>query len=220
LNGIFITFEGVEGCGKSTQITLLRQKLESLGHDVLVTREPGGAPGQSPAGESIRRIVLDPATGALDAVSELFLFSAARRELVSKIIAPALQGGKIVLCDRFADSTAAYQGFARGMDLNLIAETARTACGEVWPHRTVLLDISVEEGLNRAGKRMESEGRSEARFEDEGLKFHQKVRAGFLEIAKSEPGRVKIVNAVGDVTDVANAVFDAVKDVLPPAKQS
>ncbi|MBI5814528.1 MAG: dTMP kinase [Nitrospinae bacterium] len=214
MGGVFITFEGVEGCGKSTQLTMLGKTLEARGHRVLLTREPGGLPGQSPAGEAVRRILLDPATGALDPMTELLLFSAVRRELVTKVIAPALEKGMVVICDRFADSTMAYQGFGRGMDKDMINDMNRKVCGAVWPSRTVLLDMPVELGLERANGRMKSEGRGEARFEDEKLEFHKRVRGGFLSIAENEPQRVRAVDASRSVEDVAASVTGAVADVL------
>ncbi|VAX23626.1 Thymidylate kinase [hydrothermal vent metagenome] len=204
--GGFITFEGTEGCGKSVQIWTLAEKLRSEGHDVILTREPGG----TETGTDIRKILLRPETGHIDPVTELLLFSAARREIVTQIIAPAIKKGSIVLCDRFADSTVAYQGSARGMDLTLIDEMIRLACGDVWPDMTLILDLPVEEGLKRADKRIEGEGTCEARFEAESLAFHHKVREGFMKIAEKDPARVKLINAVGTIDEVHVRVYKAV----------
>lgn len=209
--GIFITLEGVEGCGKSTQIELLNAKLRDAGAKTLVTREPGG----TEAGAAIRKILLDPATGELDPLTELMLFSAARRELVQKVIRPALDEGRVVICDRFADSTTAYQGHARGMDPATVEGMAREVCGGVWPDRTIVLDIPVEEGLKRAIGRNDISANNESRFEEESLAFHERVRQGFLKIADAEPDRVKVVDASGTIEQVQQAALDAVRDIVP-----
>lgn len=211
MKGIFITFEGVEGSGKSTQIELLSVRLERLGLKVIRTREPGG----TSAGLAIRKIVLDPKTGALTPMTELMLFSAARSELVGEIIKPALDNGAVVLCDRFADSTTAYQGYARGMSLETIERVNRYSCGDIWPDRTLILDINPAAGLARTVERMKTEGDAEARFENAGLKFHEKVRNGFLKIAEAEPDRVKVINAEETIDTIHEAIFNAVQDILP-----
>lgn len=215
MNGIFITLEGVEGCGKSTQIELLNAKLRDAGAKTLVTREPGG----TEAGAAIRKILLDPATGELDPLTELMLFSAARRELVQKVIRPALDGGLVVICDRFADSTTAYQGHARGMDPARVAQMAREVCGDVWPDRTIVLDIPVEAGLKRAIGRNDIIANNESRFEEESLAFHKRVREGFLKIAEAEPDRVKVVDASGTIEQVHQAALDAVRSIVPELTQ-
>ncbi|MBI4665486.1 MAG: dTMP kinase [Nitrospinae bacterium] len=211
MTGVFITFEGIEGSGKSTQINLLADRLRADGWQVVVTREPGG----TPAGQALRKILLDPATGSLDSLTELLLFSAARRELVSKIIAPAVSAGQIVLCDRFADSTVAYQGYGRGMDISSIKSITQMVCGDAWPDKTIILDLPVEDGLKRASARFAVEGHAEARFEYEGVKFHIRVREGFQKIAQAEPERVTLIGATGDVEDVALSVYESVKRILP-----
>lgn len=211
MSGIFITLEGVEGCGKSTQIELLNAKLRDAGAKTLVTREPGG----TEAGAAIRKILLDPATGKLDPLTELMLFSAARRELVQKVIRPALDEGRVVICDRFADSTTAYQGHARGMDPARVEGMAREVCGGVWPDRTIVLDIPVEEGLKRAIGRNDISANNESRFEEESLAFHKRVRQGFLKIAEAEPDRVKVIDASGTIEQVHRAALAAVRDIVP-----
>ncbi len=214
MKSMFITFEGIEGSGKSTQINLLAEKLRVLGHYVITTREPGG----TEVGTAIRKILLDPDTGTLDSMTELLLFSAARRELVDKVIAPALEAGGIVICDRFADSTLAYQGYGRGMEHMTINKITETVCGEIWPNRTIILDLPVDEGLSRANHRMMDEGRGEARFEDETIEFHTRVREGFLKISESDSERVKVIDATASQEIVHNKIFEALKDALPRRK--
>jgi len=216
LKGILITFEGVEGSGKSTQIALLSDRLKQLGLKVVATREPGG----TSVGSAIRKIVLDPKTGALNPMTELMLFASARAELVGEVIGPALDNGDVVLCDRFADSTTAYQGYARDINLiKTIEQVNRLACGDVWPGRTVILDMNPADGLARAMERMKTEGEAEARFENEGVEFHEKVRDGFLKIATAEPDRVKVINADDTIDAIHEAVYNAVSDILPPASR-
>ncbi|MGK7346007.1 MAG: dTMP kinase [Candidatus Nitrospinota bacterium M3_3B_026] len=211
MKGLLITFEGVEGSGKSTQIKLLAERLRAAGRDVELAREPGG----TPAGDAIRGILLDPRTDRLDPVTELLLFSAARRELAKNVIAPAITAGKIVLVDRFADSTMAYQGFARGLDRELISVMTNIVLGGVRPDLTIVLDMPAEEGLARANGRIDAEGSEEARFEKESLEFHHRVRSGYLEIAGSDPGRVKVVEAAGEAEKIGEEVFRVVRDILP-----
>lgn len=209
--GVFVTFEGVEGSGKSTQIRLLADGLKKVGYTVTVTREPGG----TTLGEALRKIALDPGTGNLDPLTELLIFSAARSELISRVIVPALNAGHVVLCDRFADSTTAYQGYARGLNLEMIGQFSRSITKGAWPDRTIVLDVDVEEGLTRAVTRMAMQGSSaEARFEEEGLAFHRRVRDGYLEIAREDPQRVKIIQP-GTVDEVQMAVFSSVSDLFP-----
>ncbi len=195
--GLFITFEGVEGSGKTTQMQLLRQHLEARGCTVVLTREPGG----TPIAETIRDVLLDPAHGAMAPAAELLLYEAARAQHVAELIRPALEQGKIVLCDRFADSTTAYQGTARGLDYEALDRLHRIATNGVWPHLTFVLDMAPEEGLDRARER----GRFD-RMEQESLEFHERVRQGFLRIAKMEPDRVTIVNAARSIEDVARHI--------------
>ena len=209
--GVFVTFEGVEGSGKSTQIRLLAEALKKAGYTVTVTREPGG----TAPGEALRKIALDPHTGELDPMTELLIFSAARRELISRVISPALGNGHIVLLDRFADSTTAYQGYARGLNLAMIEQLNRTVTEGAWPERTIVLDVDVEEGLTRSVTRMAMEGSTtEARFEGEGLDFHGRVRDGYLQISKKDPQRVKVIKP-GTVEDIRRAVFSTVSDLFP-----
>jgi len=211
LRGSFIVFEGCEGSGKSTQIRLLAERLESMGYSVVTTREPGG----TPAGSAIRQILLSPETGALDPMTELLLFLSARRELVKNVVVPALEKGEIVLCDRFSDSTMAYQGYGRGLDKKFVSDLNSTVLEGLKPDRVVVLDLPVEEGLGRANGRMMGEGRGEARFEDEDIEFHKRVRDGFLKIAAAEPDRIKVVDAASAIGEVSANVFKAIEDSIP-----
>ena len=199
--GRFITFEGGEGAGKSTQIKLLAETLKGRGLAVLTTREPGGAP----AAEEIRRLVVEGEAGRWDPLTEALLFTAARREHVLRTIRPALVQGTWVLCDRFADSTIAYQGYAQGVALDKLAMLYEVAVGDFEPDLTLVLDMPVEEGLKRARAR----GGAEDRYERMGLDFHERMRRGFLEIAQSNPGRCLIIPAEGSVASVQRAILAA-----------
>jgi len=202
-SGVFITFEGGEGSGKSTQIGLLSRRLEACGVPVRRLREPGG----TAVGEAVRAILLDPDHAGLDDTAEILLYEAARAQLVAEVIEPALEAGEVVLCDRFCDSTTAYQGYARGISLPRVAVLNRAATGGLSPERTIVLDIAPALGIARAT----SEGAD--RLEAEDLAFHERVRAGFLAIADVEPDRVRVVDASGDVGEVANLVSAALSDI-------
>ncbi|MDH5509568.1 MAG: dTMP kinase [Nitrospinota bacterium] len=208
---MFITFEGIEGCGKSTQIKLLHDKLSASGADVVATHEPGG----THAGAEIRKILLRSGSGPMDPVTELLLFSAARSELVNAVIMPAILQGRHVLCDRFHDSTFAYQGHARGVDIEVVRTVTQIATGGLTPERTIVLDLPVEAGLDRAMSRMMTVKNPEARFEEEGVRFHSLVRDGFLAIAAEDPDRVKVVDATGSVEDVQALIVKELRDILP-----
>lgn len=197
MSGVFITFEGIEGCGKSTQLELLAAHLEKAGHAVLVTREPGG----TDLGESIRQLLLDPDNGAMAPLTELLLYEAARAQLVSERIRPALEAGQVVLCDRFYDSTTAYQGAGRrlrGVDL---AALHGLATGRLTPDLTILLDLPVDEGLRRALK-----GAKGDRIERESLAFHERVRRAFMDVAKHEPNRVRVLNGLRKPEDLGEEI--------------
>jgi dTMP kinase len=205
--GCFITFEGIEGCGKSTQLKLLAWHLEERGLTVTVTREPGGCP----IADQVRSILLDAANRAMVPMAELFLYAAARAQHVADIIAPALETGAVVLCDRFTDATVAYQGHGRGLSLPVIDELNRLATHGVRPEMTVLLDCPVEIGLGRAFSRINStQGAREERFELEAAEFHRRVRDGYLQLARQEPDRFIVINAAGSVTEVEEAIRKAV----------
>jgi dTMP kinase len=201
--GVLVTFEGGEGCGKSTQIRLLARKLESAGMPVRVLREPGG----TTVGEAIRAILLDPDNSGLDPHAELLLYEAARAQIVAEVIEPALDGGEVVLLDRFFDSTTAYQGYARDLPLDEVSRLNDFAAAGLEPDRTIVLDIDAAAGLARAT------ARTADRLEGEDLAFHERVRAGFLAIAAEHPERVVVVDASGSVDDVAERVEAALRGV-------
>lgn len=200
---MFITFEGPEGSGKSTQIRLLAAALEARGQDVIVTREPGG----TPIGNAVRQILLAPEHTAMTPRAETLLFNAARAQLVEQVIRPALAQGKMVLCDRFADSTIAYQGFGHGQDLTPLRGLAEYATGGVWPGLTFLLDIDPVAGLQR--KRT---GNTEEwnRMEDHAVAFHVAVRQGYLALAQQEPGRWHRVEAEQAVEKIHQQILQVV----------
>lgn len=191
---LFVTFEGIEGCGKTTQINHLASFLRGISRSFLVTREPGG----TEIGEQIRQILLTSDSVGMEPMAELFLYAAARVQHLSQAISPALREGKIVLCDRFADATVAYQGFGRRLDLVWVEEMNARAMGNVKPDLTFLLDLPVEEGLRRAWKRMENRTAQEDRFEKESLEFHQRVREGYLILARRDPQRIMILDGMRD----------------------
>ena len=191
---LFITFEGIEGCGKTTQIGLLTSFLKNIHRSFLLTREPGG----TGVGERIRQILLSPENVGIEPMAELFLYAAARVQHFRQVIAPALREGKIVICDRFMDATTVYQGFGRGLDLSWIEEIHARTMENVKPDLTFLLDLPVEEGLRRALKRMEKHSVREDRFEKEALDFHQRVREGYLILARREPQRIIVLDGMKD----------------------
>ena len=204
--GRFISFEGGEGAGKSTQVVLLGDRLRAAGHDVIATREPGGAPGAM----DIRRLLVEGAVDRWEPFSELLLHNAARHEHVQKTIAPALAAGKWVICDRFTDSTMAYQGHAQNVDRDMVARINRAAAGDVWPDLTIVLDLAVADGLARAQGRRDVENR----YERMGTAFHERIRGAFLDITKAEPGRCAVIEAAGDVDQVAGEVWDMLRTRL------
>ena len=201
MKGLFITLEGVEGCGKSTQLRLLQEHLAARDYDVVTTREPGG----TPAAEAVRAILLDPVHTALSPMAEALLYAAARAQHVDELIRPALEAGKIVLSDRFADSTTAYQGAGRDIPAETIQTLHSLATRGTWPGLTIVLDLPAAEGLKRAAS-----GRGPDRIEMEPLDFHERVREEFLRIAQTEPGRVHVVDASQPVEAVSAEICSIV----------
>ena len=190
----FVTFEGIDGTGKTTQLKALESHLRSRGRSAVITREPGG----TPLGHSIRRLLLDAGKEPIASATELFLYLADRAQHVHDVIVPALNAGHIVLCDRYTDSTLAYQGYGRGIDLKLLRQLNEFAHGGVRPDLTFLLDCPVTLGLSRTAQRQRDIPASESRedrFEREKLDFHERVRAGFLAMAQAEPHRFRVVDA-------------------------
>jgi len=208
--GRFITFEGGEGSGKSTQIRRLLKALLAEGVEAVVTREPGG----SPAGERIRALLLDPASH-LDALTQLLLFCAARRDHVVALIEPALERGAWVLCDRFTDSTRAYQGAAGDLDDRLVASLEQAVVGAARPDLTLILDIAPHEGLARARRRLAGTEAPDA-FEAADVAYHERVRQAFLAIAAAEPERCAVVAADGSEDDVADEIDRIWRERLRP----
>lgn len=204
---MFITFEGIEGCGKSTQITLLEQALATRSRRVLRTREPGGCP----IADQIRAVLLDAANRAMVPMTELMLYGAARAQHLAEVVRPALAQGQIVLCDRFSDATRAYQAFGRGLDRQLIEQINQLACQDLSPDITLLLDCPVEIGLARAQQRIAAtSGPREERFELEALAFHQRVRDGYLTLAAEQPQRFVTLDATATPEQVAVVIEQVV----------
>jgi dTMP kinase len=204
VKGLFITLEGGEGAGKSTQQRMLVRRLEGLGWSVTATREPGA----TSLGRRLRSLVAEAGAAAPVPRAELLLYLADRAQHVEQIIAPALERGLAVVCDRFADSSEVYQGLARGLGQKEVRRLNRWVCGEAWPALTIVLDLDPAVGLSRAGARQDSLGLGLDRLESEGLGFHQKVREGFLARAEAEPERVRVVDASASPDEVAEAVWD------------
>jgi dTMP kinase len=214
MRGKFITFEGGEGTGKSTQAALLTLRLEAVGLPVQLTREPGGSPGA----EIIRHVLLTGAAKPLGAEVEAMLFAAARDDHVQCTILPALRSGKWVICDRFADSTRVYQGILGNVDQRLINVLERVSVGNLAPDLTVILDVPVRLGLERAKLRR---GTADAdRFEGEGIEFHEKLREAYLAVAAGDPDRCVVIDASATKEDVAKSVWQAVQSRLEPAVRS
>ncbi|TNM64742.1 dTMP kinase [Aliirhizobium smilacinae] len=204
-SGIFITFEGGEGVGKSTQIRRLADRLRRAGHDVLVTREPGGSPGA----EAVRHVLLSGAAEAFGVRMEAILFAAARNDHVEEVIRPALETGAVVLCDRFVDSSRIYQGVTGNLEAGFIEELQRIATNGVMPDLTFILDLPAEAGLARARRR----GGDEApdRFEKEEIETHEKRRQAYLDIAESEPLRCRIIDAGRSEDAIADEIIALVE---------
>jgi dTMP kinase len=201
--GFFITFEGVEGCGKTTQIRNLSRRLTDAGYRAVLTREPGGCP----IADKIRSILLDADNQGMVPLTELLLYAAARAQHVAEVIRPALESDAIVLCDRFTDATVAYQHSGRGIDRPTIDALNRLACQSLRPDLTVLMDCDVALGLARAKSRIEaSGGPREERFELETLAFHQRVRDGYLQLAAGEAGRFLTVSAGGTINEISDRI--------------
>lgn len=207
--GLFITFEGGEGSGKTTQIRLLAQALESMGKSVLLTREPGGSEGA----EKIRPLLVS-GNANWDALTEVLLFSAARRDHLVNKIWPALKEGKIVLCDRFADSTLAYQGFGRKDDKELqkkLSDLYQMIAGDFRPDLTFILDVEPEIGLKRSCDRL---GNNERRFEDMDIQFHQNLRQAFLKIAQQDSQRCHVIQTNRSVDDIHQDIMEIIKQYV------
>lgn len=200
--GLFITFEGADGCGKTTQLNLLKDYLEQKGKDVVVTREPGA----KGLGEYVRKILLNY-DGVVSDRCESFLFLADRAQNIDVIVKPAINEGKIVLCDRHTDSTVAYQGYGRGLDLDEINMLNNLATGNRKPDLTLVFDVDIETSMKRVGQEKD-------RMEQAGNEFFNRVRNGYLEIAKNEPDRVKVIDSTKSISDVQNEVLKIIENYI------
>jgi dTMP kinase len=210
MRGKFITLEGGEGAGKSTQAQLLARTFESAGRSVVVTREPGGAAGA----EEIRALLVTGGIGRWSPMAEALLHYAARRNHLDRTILPALDRGIWVICDRFADSTMAYQGYGHDLGRDVVSELHRVAIGEFTPDLTLILDLPVDVGLRRAGIRAGVGANGEDRYERMRPAFHRRLREGFLDIARLDPGRCVVIDADRSIEAVRQAVVDAVNERL------
>lgn len=201
MKGKFITFEGSEGCGKSTQSRMLYDHLKSKGYKVIYLREPGG----TAISEKIRGILLDPSNRSMSGVSEMLLYMAARAQVIEEVVRPALLGGKIVLCDRFLDSTIVYQGYGLGMDIKTIKAIGKISTCGIKPDLTILLDLPVTKGLKHRQHKKD-------RIEERSLNYHLRVRKGYLKLARQEPGRIKMVK----VDPKKNKTQDRIRKIILP----
>ena len=207
MSGFFISLEGIEGSGKSTQIKLLKEKLNELDYDVLFTKEPGG----TEIGKKIRKILLDPIHHKMDDRAEILLYAADRAQHVVETIIPALKENKVVITDRYIDSNIAYQGYGRQLDMNMVKMINEWVIRNVWPNLTILLDINVKDGLKRA--RDLTPDKTGDRLERELVDFHKRVKKGYLKMAENED-RFKIIDAGRDPNEVNNDVLETIKEEL------
>ena len=210
MNGLFITFEGLDKAGKTTQIARLAARLEQRGYTVISTREPGG----TPLCEEIRQLLMKKQSEQLVDEAELLLFSASRAQLLRERIWPELDAGHVVLCDRFADSTTAYQGYARGMDLEFIRQLNAYAIGNRWPDLTLFLDLTVDESFRRLGKVLDTTKAEVDRFEIESRRFYEQVRKGFQELAAGHPERIVTLDAAQTVDALDEQIWKIVQKRL------
>lgn len=212
MSGFFLTFEGIEGSGKTTQAQRVAEALRAGGSRVVMTKEPGG----TPISDRIRAILLDPTATAMDAMTELFLYSASRRQHVVEVIRPSLDAGMIVISDRYTDATLAYQGFGRTLDFDVLRHLNQLATGGLLPDLTLVFDLPEMAGLGRARARnVELAMENEGRFEAEDLRFHRRVREGYLALAAAEPRRFAVVDADGSVDDVMHRVISTLAERAP-----
>ncbi|MGL1862526.1 MAG: dTMP kinase [Pseudodesulfovibrio sp.] len=205
---MFITFEGIEGTGKSTQITRVKEYFEAQGKEVFLTLEPGG----SRVGQELRKMLLHVDNSDLTPITELFLYLADRAQHIAQVIRPALDAGKVVLCDRFADSTIVYQGYGRGLDTTVLRQLNEVAVDGMWPDLTIVLDINPEIGLKRAMLRNLEDGKAkeEGRFEAEHISFHNRIREGYLTWAAINRDRISVANADG----TPDEVFERIQTII------
>lgn len=202
MEGIFITMEGPDGSGKTTQIDLLKKYLEHKGYDIVIAREPGG----TTIGEAIREIILNPDYKEMGHMTELLLYASARAQLVNQVIKPALAGGKAVICDRFVESSAVYQGIGRGLGVDTVYEVNNFALGDVKPKLTIFMDLDAEDGIKRKKKQAELD-----RMEQEDLSFHKRVVEGYRQLAKLYPERIVPINATLPIDEIHSMIVQEVE---------
>ncbi|MBO8464071.1 MAG: dTMP kinase [Firmicutes bacterium] len=205
MQGILISIEGPDGAGKTTQISLLKQYLEQKGFSCILTREPGG----TKISEKIRHLILDKENSKMGAVTEMLLYSAARAQLVHEVIRPALEEGKVIICDRYVDSSAVYQGIARNLGVDTVYEVNEYAIQGIWPDLTIHLDLEAEEGIRRKKNQTELD-----RMELETMDFHKKVCEGYRTLAKRNPDRIKTINAMLSVEEIHEAIKKQLEFVI------
>ena len=205
-NGLLITFEGGEGSGKSTQSQILYDTLIEKGFEVTKTREPGG----TKFAEIIREILVQGDSNKIDNISELFLFAAARTDHVQKVIKKSLKDNKIVICDRFIDSTLAYQGYAGDLDLDIVKEVNKISIGEIYPDITFIFDIDPTQGIERALE----ENNKETRFEEKDIMYHKKIRDGYLSIARDNAQRCVVINGADDIEQISKKILELTLDKI------
>ncbi len=203
--GIFITMEGPDGSGKSTQIDLLKKYLEETGYDVLITREPGG----TTISEAIREIILNKDFTAMSPVTEMLLYASARAQLINEVVGPALEEGRAVISDRFVDSSLVYQGMARGLGVDTVYEVNKLAIGKYMPDVTFLLDLPAQVGISRKKGQKELD-----RMELESIDFHEKVAEGYRELAKRFPERIRTIDATLPVESISSLIKDSISAIL------
>ncbi len=207
---VFITFEGPDGSGKSTQIQRVSDYLRQSGHNIYLTREPGG----SDIGDQIRQVLHDVHNTAMTARAEILLYSASRAQLVEQVIIPKLKQGNVVLCDRYADSTYAYQGYGRGLNFDNLRLITRFATQSLKPDLTIYLDLPVEEGLQRKEKANSAGAGEWNRMDQLAVDFHRRVRAGYLEMAQAEPNRWLVVDATASVEEIFKTICERLDNIL------
>lgn len=215
--GLFVTFEGIEGSGKTTQIAILSERIAACGVACLVTREPGG----TPLGRSLRKVLLDADGESIVPAAEMALYVADRAQHLVEVLEPALASGRVVLCDRYLDATLAYQGYGRGLDVDWIRSLHRTPPLDRRPIRTILLDLDPEVALARARERNREFGMTvaEGRYEGESLAFHERVRNGYLSLAAAEPFRFRIVRAEAPADEIQARIVDLLSDLVPELEE-
>lgn len=203
MEGIFITMEGPDGSGKTTQIDLLKKYLETKGYDIIITREPGG----TAISEAIREIILNPEFEEMSYMTELLLYASSRAQLVNQVIKPALEAGKAVICDRFVESSAVYQGIGRGLGVETVYEVNSYALGDVKPKLTIFMDLDAEEGIKRKKNQSELD-----RMEKEDLSFHKRVVEGYRQLAQLYPERIVPINATLSIDEIHSMIVEEVKN--------